>query len=206
MGCIITFAQQKGGAGKTTVLAHLAVGWVRAGKTVALIDLDPQQSLTRWAALRGDPRLVRIESRNYRAASDMKQARRNHDLVLVDCPGADTTLLDNVLRESDMVVAPCQPSAMDVWASQTVISSAAKFKTPCRILLNRVPARMSTLEDILESLGEAQDLLLNSRLGNRVAFSQAFLKGQTAEELSNRSAAARETRALQAEIDGIIAA
>lgn len=206
MGYIITFAQQKGGAGKTTVLAHLAVGWMRAGRSVALIDLDPQQSLTRWAELRGDPDLTRVDSRNYRAASDMKQARRTHDLVLIDCPGADTTLLDNVLRDSDMVVTPCQPSAMDVWASQTVISSAARFKTPCRILLNRVPARMSTLDDILESLGEAQDLLLESRLGNRVAFAQAFLHGRTAAEISSRSAAARETRALQAEIEEIIAA
>ncbi|WP_424931546.1 AAA family ATPase [Amaricoccus macauensis] len=206
MGYIITFAQQKGGAGKTTVLAHLAAGWARAGKSVALLDLDPQHSLTRWAELRADPNLTLIESRNYRAASDMKQARKKHDLVLVDCPGADSTLLDNVLRESDMVVAPCQPSAVDVWASQTVISSAARFKTPCRILLNRVPPRMSTLDDILDSLGDAQDLLLTSRLGNRVAFAQAFLDGRTAGELSNRSAAARETKALQAEIEEIIAA
>ena len=55
MGHAITFAQQKGGSGKTTVLAHLAAAWAEAGRTVALIDLDPQQSLTRWARLRADP-------------------------------------------------------------------------------------------------------------------------------------------------------
>lgn len=206
MGYVITFAQQKGGAGKTTVLAHLAVGWMRTGKSVAVIDLDAQRSLTRWAEIRDDDKLSLIDTKSYRAASDMKHARRSHDLVLVDCPGTDTTLLDNVLRETDMVITPCQPSAMDVWASQAVITSAARFKTPCRILLNRVPARMSTLDEILASLGDAQDLLLESRLGNRVAFAQAFLNGQTAGELSNRSAAAKETRALQAEIEGILAA
>jgi chromosome partitioning protein len=41
MGRIITLAQQKGGAGKTTVLVHLAAAWAGAGRTVALIDLDP---------------------------------------------------------------------------------------------------------------------------------------------------------------------
>jgi chromosome partitioning protein len=206
MGYVITFAQQKGGAGKTTVLAHLAVGWMRAGKSVAVIDLDSQHSLTRWAEIRNDPKLDRIESRSYRAASDMKQARRAHDLVLVDCPGTDTMLLDNVLRETDVVITPCQPSAMDVWASQAVVRSAARFKTPCRILLNRVPPRMNALDDVLPSLGEARGLLLESQLGNRVAFAQAFLNGRTADELSSRSAAARETRALQAEIEGILVA
>ena len=59
MGHAITFAQQKGGAGKTTVLAHLAAAWAAAGRQVAVMDLDPQQSLTRWAGLQGRPRRSR---------------------------------------------------------------------------------------------------------------------------------------------------
>ena len=55
MGQAITFAQQKGGAGKTTVLAHLAAAWAGAGRDVAVIDLDPQRSLTRWTEIRADP-------------------------------------------------------------------------------------------------------------------------------------------------------
>ena len=49
---IITVAQQKGGAGKTTLVAHLAVAWAGAGKRVAAVDIDPQQSLTSWYKLR----------------------------------------------------------------------------------------------------------------------------------------------------------
>ncbi len=44
MGHVITFAQQKGGAGKTTLLARLAASWSGAGRSVALMDLDPQHS------------------------------------------------------------------------------------------------------------------------------------------------------------------
>lgn len=62
MGKVITFAQQKGGAGKTTMLAHLAASWAEAGRSVALIDLDPQKSLTRWAELRADPGLALLDS------------------------------------------------------------------------------------------------------------------------------------------------
>ena len=48
MGHVITVAQQKGGSGKTTVAANLAVAFARAGKSVAILDTDPQGSLGRW--------------------------------------------------------------------------------------------------------------------------------------------------------------
>ena len=43
---VFTVAQQKGGVGKTTLVAHLAVAWTAAKKRVAVVDIDPQQSLT----------------------------------------------------------------------------------------------------------------------------------------------------------------
>jgi chromosome partitioning protein len=206
MGRIITFAQQKGGAGKTTVLAHLAAAWAAAGRSVAVIDLDPQRSLTRWAKLRADPRIALIESKDYRAGADMKAAARTHDVVLVDCPGAASNLLDAAVRESDLVIAPCQPSVMDVWATASVIDTCRRLKRPLRILLNRLPPRAGSVEEALAALGDARAFLLESRLGNRVAFSQAVLTGRTAPELARRSAAAAEIAALRAEVEALAAA
>ena len=204
MGRIITFAQQKGGAGKTTVLSHLAGAWAEAGRSVALIDLDPQQSLTRWARLRADPKMTLVESRDYRVAMDMRASAKTHDYVLVDCPGAASTLLEAAVRESDLVIAPCQPSVMDVWATGSVIETARKLKRPLRIALNRVPARHGSVEEVVAALGPAQSSLLATRLGNRVAFSQAMLTGRTAPELSRRSAAAAEIEALRAEVEALL--
>jgi chromosome partitioning protein len=204
MGRIITFAQQKGGAGKTTVLAHLAAAWAEAGRRVALIDLDPQRSLTRWAGLRADPRLALIESKDYRASADMKAAARSHDFVLVDCPGAASSLLEAAVRESDLVIAPCQPSVMDVWATASVIATTRKQKTPLGILLNRLPPRGGGVDDAVAALGPAAAQLLATRLGNRVAFSQAVLTGRTAPELARRSAAAAEIAALRDEVEALL--
>jgi chromosome partitioning protein len=204
MNKIITFAQQKGGAGKTTVLAHLAAAWAEEDRSVAIIDLDPQRSLTRWANLRADPRLDLLESKDYRAASDMRAAAKSHDYVLVDCPGAASNLLDAAVRESDLVIAPCQASLMDIWATASVIETTGKQKTPLRILLNRIPPRNVVIDDVLEALGDARKWLLKTRLGNRVAFSQAVLTGRTAPELSRRSTAAAEIGALRHEVDAVL--
>ena len=205
MGHAITFAQQKGGAGKTTVLAHLAAAWAAAGRQVAVMDLDPQQSLTRWAGLRGDPAVAMIELRDYRAGSDIKAARRSHDIVLVDCPGAASSLLENAIRESDLVIAPCQPSVMDVWALASVVATADKLKRPIRILLNRVPPRLGSLEEVLGALGQHRALLLATQLGNRNGYSRAMLSGRTAPEIAQRSSAAAEIAGLRAELTALLA-
>ena len=48
---IIAVIQQKGGVGKSTISANLAGELVRFGRSVAVVDLDPQRSLAHWAKL-----------------------------------------------------------------------------------------------------------------------------------------------------------
>ena len=52
MGKIIAFSNQKGGSGKTTLSANLAVLWSNSQYRVAVIDADAQQSLTYWLEAR----------------------------------------------------------------------------------------------------------------------------------------------------------
>ena len=59
---VITIAQRKGGAGKTTLAAQLAVAWARCGARVAALDTDPQGSLGAWV----DLRRARLGSKSYR--------------------------------------------------------------------------------------------------------------------------------------------
>lgn len=49
----ISVVQHKGGVGKTTLAVNVAAGLAGAGKTVLLVDLDPQGSATDYLAVEG---------------------------------------------------------------------------------------------------------------------------------------------------------
>ena len=89
-GQVITVAQQKGGSGKTTIAANLAVALARAGHDVALLDTDPQGSLGRWFMTR---REAGLEGPEFSTASawgvsyECDKLRKLHDVVIIDTAG-----------------------------------------------------------------------------------------------------------------------
>lgn len=202
---IVVFAQQKGGSGKTTLAAHLAAVWRQQGLSVGLVDIDPQRSLTRWAELRRDRGVSLYTSKDWRAGSDIREAAKTADRVVVDCPGAAESLLRTALREADLVVLPCQPTQLDAWATGAMLEMCRKEKAPARVALNRMPSRGGTAEAAEAVLSESGAALMRTRIGNRVAFSNAFLTGRSAPEIQPRSQAAAEARALAAEIEALLA-
>ena len=88
---VITVLSQKGGAGKSTLTMQLAGGLARAGRRVAIIDLDPQETSLRWAQS-ADPatpfpaHVVRLEGEPAGLHQQIKAARKCVDHVLLDCP------------------------------------------------------------------------------------------------------------------------
>lgn len=200
MAKVLTFAQQKGGSGKTTLLTQLAVALSAGRKQIALIDLDPQRTLSAWMderiKQRGEPDMDLTESSEWRVGTDIKKAGRDADLVLVDCPGNADVMLNRVLRETDLVIAPTQPSAPDVWATRATLKMAAREGADARVVLNRVPPRGGAVEETTAMLEEIGAEILPDRIGNRVAFATAFAKGAGVTETARSSKAALEVEAL----------
>lgn len=200
MGHAITFAQQKGGAGKTTLLVHLAHAFALKKQQVGLLDLDPQGSLTQWASLADIDNLTILETASYRIGGDLRSAKDRYDFVLVDCPGSAAATLESAIRESDLVLTPCQPSQMDVWATGPILDVCKAENTEARIVLNRVPPRSSVADDIAADLTKSGTKVLKTRIGNRIAFSKSFGMGTTALGLSGQPQAKSEVEALRKEV------
>jgi chromosome partitioning protein len=212
MAAILTLAQRKGGAGKTTLAIHLAIGWLRAGRRVAMIDVDPQGSLAQWAALRGsatgpagDGLSVTAVS-GWRLVRELDRAKREADFVIVDSPPHAELDSRAAIRAADLVVVPVQPSPLDAWATRATLEVARAEKRPTLLVLNRVAPRARLVQDIAAELAGGGARLATSTLGNRTAFAASIAAGAGVEEHEPAGAAAGEMIHLRAEIEAILAA
>ncbi|MSP48271.1 MAG: ParA family protein [Alphaproteobacteria bacterium] len=201
---VVTVAQQKGGAGKTTLAAHLAVAWAREGYKVGVVDIDPQASLTKWFAERARVKdAVPIELRcvgGWRVQSEVEKLARTVDLVVVDSPPHAETESKIAVRAADLVLIPAQPSPMDLWATKATIDLARSEKRAALVVLNRMPARGKLAEQMRGKYAELGAPVAEAVLGSRVAFAAALLEGVGISEHAPSSAAAQEMAALAAEI------
>jgi len=203
---IITIAQQKGGAGKTTLAAQLAVVWAGQGRRLALLDIDPQASLAAWAELR---RARRAEAglgfefaalSGWRAAEWIERHAREADFVLVDSPPHAELESRIAVRAAGLVLVPLQPSPLDLWSTGTTLRLAREESRRVLAVLNRVPARSSLIETVVAELAREGVAVAASRLGSRVAFAQAMAQGRGVSETAPSGLAAAEIAALAAEI------
>ena len=205
-----TVAQQKGGAGKTTLAAHLAVAFTAAKKSVAVVDIDPQQSLTMWYRLRearfGDAGagLLVSQIKGWRVQSEVESLAREHDIVLIDSPPHAETEAKVAIRCADLTLVPVQPSPMDVWATRPTLDLAAQEKVPVLMVLNRVPPRANLTDEMIAEMGGLVDpgaaKVAKSHIGNRVVFAGALSEGRAVGEVQPRGRAAAEIKALAGEI------
>jgi chromosome partitioning protein len=201
----IAVAQQKGGAGKTTLAAHLGVAYAGMGRKVALFDVDPQKSLTAWHAVReqaghGGNGLTFSSFEGWKSSTEISRARGDADLIIIDSPPHAETAARLAIREADLVIVPVQLSPMDLWAMRTTLQMAEREKSRVLLVLNRVPPRGKMADELREKLKQDALPLAETSLGNRMAFAASLLDGLGVTEAQPSSTAAAEIRALAREV------
>ncbi|MDE1145195.1 MAG: ParA family partition ATPase [Azospirillaceae bacterium] len=203
-GHVVTIAQQKGGAGKTTLAIQLAVAWSLAGLRVAVVDIDPQGSLTAWFGLRGqtlgDPGLTHMQINGWRTQKEVERLAREHDVVVVDSPPHAETEARIAVRVADLVVVPVQPSPMDLWATRPTLEMAKAEKRPVLLTLNRVPPRAKLADRLTEAVAGLGVPMADAAIGNRVGFAGAMMDGLSLQETDRRAKGSEEIAALAGEI------
>ena len=205
-GVVVTIAQRKGGAGKTTLAAQLATAWLRQGARVALLDIDPQASLAAWVELRR----ARLGAENvgfdfaalpgWRAAQWIEDRARGAEFVVVDGPPHAEVEARIAVRAAGLVLVPVQPSPLDLWATEATLAMAREERRSAVVVLNRVPPRSSLTDRVAADLAAAGAAIAATRIGNRVALVRAMASGLGVVESPGADSAAAEITALAEEV------
>ena len=205
-GKVVTVAQQKGGAGKTTLAAHLAAYWSQSGRNVAAVDIDPQGSFTHWTELRFQARpnhglgfgFARLSG--WRLPHELDRLAREHDVVVVDSAPHAQADSRTAIRYSHLVLVPVQPSPMDLWATLPTLELARMEKRRAMLVINRMPPRSLLAAEMAQKLAEIDVKVANIVLGNRTGYAASLGHGLGVTEAEPGTTAALELSRLADEV------
>jgi len=209
-GSVITVAQQKGGSGKTTLSANLAVGFRALGRTVALVDTDPQGSLGRWFMTRLEQNPEAAEGIEFATSSawgityECRKLADRVDVVIVDTPPKADSDLRPALRVADLVIVPVSMSHLDLWATESVLDLARRENREVLMVMNRTRPGTRLSGEIAGAAQKMEARIAESQFANRVGYAEAFGHGLSAAE-GRKTPARDEVEALSAEVADILA-
>jgi len=184
---VITFANTKGGAGKTTMALVAAGELARRGFRVAMLDADPQQWVSRWmtrmAKMPKFSIVANIDADNIEQT--IKDLKKRADYVVIDLPCGVTPLLAKGLGLSDHVFVPVQGCALDAAGGAQVLDILKKLDEECGIriahsvALNRVSSIITTraLLAVKGVLAQQGVHVLGTPLIERAAYRDMFDAG-----------------------------
>ena len=195
---VISFVTQKGGAGKSTLAACLAVAAEAAGEKVFLLDLDPQGSLLSWGKSRKaeSPPVEAVTPAKLTAALTALQ-KNGYTITMIDTAGADAPATTAAMRSADLCVIPSRPTAFDVRATKVTRDNLETMGRDYVFVLNQCPpsARGTRAMDGKRTL-EMMGLVASPAIANRVDFQEAALRGLGVTELNPNSKSAQEVTEL----------
>jgi len=200
MTFVITVAQRKGGAGKTTIAAHLAADLAARGYSVAAIDLDDQRSFTAWAQRRlnnaSSAPVILDNAPGFSLGYRLSKLKPQADVVVIDTAPAIDRLVQSAMREADLILAPMQLTSLDLDASLPTARMIGDSLRPGLFVVNRAPARARIADIIRAKIADCRLPVAKAEIGGRAAFAESLATGKTAGEIDPGGAAAREVRAL----------
>jgi chromosome partitioning protein len=195
---VIVVASQKGGVGKTTIAAHLAVRASQEGHGPAVVvDTDPQGSLTEWWQARKDeqslddqPALVTVKLDDL--TSKLVELRRSGTAItIIDTPPALTASIERAIETADLVLVPARPSPHDLRAIGATVGLTRKAGKPLFFVVNGAAPRASITAEAVAALSE-HGRVVPTILYQRTDFAASMIDGRTVMETAPSGRSARE--------------
>jgi chromosome partitioning protein len=210
---IIAVAGRKGGVGKSTIVGNLAAEFAAMGSTVAVLDADPQHSLVAWAA-QGDGVLARSIQKVPDSADTLRsrahKAEKDADIVLIDTPPGMPEVGYQAALAADLLLLPCGPSPLDLFALKEALSWGLKARAERRSKKPRirfVPSKVLMTTNLGRGLASSlKDMgrKVLPAIGQRVVVAEAVARGLTVAEYAPDSPAHEEFRKLAKAVDKLL--
>lgn len=190
---VILFANQKGGAGKSTACLVLASALQRANYSVVVLDCDPNRPLAAWYEGRDpstpSPFHVIADASENNVIKQLKALSQHYQFVLVDLEGAATLLVSRAMSRANLVIVPIQPSPLDTDMALKAVDLVYKEEETLErqiahvVLFTRTTLHTRIEAAIKKHLTEVGVPLLSTHLNERSAFKQQFVDHKTIYEL-----------------------
>lgn len=199
---VITVASSKGGPGKTA-LCQVIGGTLAGSLRLAMLDADPTQALSRWAAsaYEGPALEVHAEPDETKLAHLINAKADTMDLVLVDTAGFGNRAATVAMTSADAVLIPTLAGEADITEAEKTmrllagLAAAARREIPGRVVFNRV-RRTSLAKHAAAEAAQASLPRLETSLSDLVAFGEMSYSGR----VPSSGAAGTEVGALIAEL------
>lgn len=216
----IVVGQQKGGVGKSTLTANIAVALAGRGKKVIIIDADKQQTCVKWGSRRqlsGEKPEVAYASllakeanaSDFIATLKGLDASNNYDVCLIDVGGRDNRELRASLAVCDTLLAPCLPSQADVESLDEfdeLVGEVLPFNPSLRVMtvINKATTGLNFSKEIaLASEAISEMVNFDRPIGmvtDRPNFRATWMEGRGVHDLPDNTSSLKA----KAEINGII--
>lgn len=189
----IALAARKGGVGKTTLAAHIAVQAERSGAgPVALIDADPQASLADWWNDREAETPVFVQTSLLRLRKDIERMRDfGIELLIIDTPPAITTTISEVTALADVALIPTRPSPHDLRSVARTMDLLDAQSTPAIFIVNGASPWANITSEAVMALSQ-HGTLAPVVIHQRADFASSMVDGRTVMEVPRKTSSAAE--------------
>ena len=194
----IAFVTQKGGSGKSTLCINLAIAAQEAGRSVCILEMDRQATVSDWSESRtaDGPEVAQIETSQVDdVIKKLKHAA--YDYVLIDTPGVDSAGTLAAIRAADLCLIPCRPTPADHRAFKPTLAAVYRLDKEFAFVLNQAPPRSYRVRDASDGLA-ALGMLADVAIVTRNDHQDAIGMGQGVTEFNPGGQAADEVRRLWA--------
>jgi chromosome partitioning protein len=194
---VIAILSQKGGVGKTTLATCLAVAAEADGKTVAVLDLDPQATASFWSDEREQqqglesPAVSSLQA--VRLTAVVAAARKaGTDLVIIDGAAVARDVAHDAALHADLVLIPTKAAVFDTMSMTHTLDVVRQLGKAAAVVLTFASPQGQERADTEETIKALGAEFCPVTIGNRKAFFRAQSTGLAVQEYEPKGAAAAE--------------